>query len=374
MRPSLFFVRLVFLTLILSAVPMFLTTAWPFVLMTWSILLIMSALDILFLLRSPPIVAYAAPQTAYVGEEIPLYLSIDSKFPVRVEVECWFETEKPIQEPAVLACTLEPESNRLCIPLHASHRGEGQVLGFWLKVKGPLRCFERMKRYASVSDCISVVPSLPRVKRLALQHFGLWQYNDGLRLEHLPGEGSEFDALQNYAPGHDLREIDWKASARHQQLKVRRYRVEQNQRMVFSLDAGHLMADDLGGMYRLDHAIHTTLLLSHFALRAGDLVGLHAYADRPQLWLPPRSGIRNFHRMHMACAGVHVHNTETNHVRGLHHLLSQIKRRTLVVIFSEFSGKTTAELLLDTLAFLMEKHLVLFVVLEDPTFEKPFLH
>jgi uncharacterized protein (DUF58 family) len=230
---------------------------------------------------------------------------------------------------------------------------------------------ERVIRLPLEQGPVSVVPSLPRVKAIALQHFGAYQFQGGVRLERLRGDGSEFDALEAYVPGHDPRSVDWKASARHQKLTVQRFRIERNQRIVFALDTGHLMFDPIEQYQRLDHAIHASLLLSYFALRAGDLVGLYTYNSKPDVWLPPAASLRSFQRINHACSGVFPENVETNHVLGLHRLLTQLNRRTLVIVFSEFTHATTAELMVETLEHLVRKHLVIFVALDDPIVEHP---
>ena len=45
------------------------------------------------------------------------------------------------------------------------------------------------------------------------------------------------------------------------------------------------------GMPRLDHAIHAALELAHVCLRTGDRVGLFGFAEKPQHFVPPQSGV-----------------------------------------------------------------------------------
>lgn len=372
MRPSSWLVRLFSLGLVFSLLPiLFAHTLWPLVVGMWALLLGGALLDGVALANRRARLDVQQPAQAYVGEPIAFRFTLHWPKKRRLRARWWAETQAPLEQGEAVTRWIESEETQFSIDLIAPRRGEGQLLALWAEIRGPLGLFERVQRFALDLSPLPILPSLPYVRRLALQHFGLWQYREGIRIERLPGDGSEFDALEKYSPGHDLRSIDWKASARHQSLLVRRFRVERNQRVVFCLDTGHLMADDLQGMQRLDHAIHTSLLLGHFALRAGDLVGLHSYAEAPKSWLPPKNGIKNFHRMHLACAALRSTAIETNHVRGLHHLLAQLNRRTLIVLFTEFTGTTTAELMLETVGHLVQKHLVIFVALEDPALDRP---
>ena len=372
MRPSVWFIRLALLGLFLPILPILLAeTLWPLVLVGWGALALAAGLDIAMLSTRGLAIQASPPQQAYVGEPQSLEVAIQWPIRWRLRASWHIEALEPLRYDEPEAVTLDGREAQIRLTFQAMRRGEGQIVALWGRFRGALGCFERIQRFPLDLSPIPILPSLPQVRRLALKHFGLFQIREGIRLERLPGDGSEFDALQMYSPGHDPRNIDWKASARHQHLMVRRFRVERNQRLVFSFDCGHLMADDLQGLQRLDHAIHASLLLSHFALRAGDLVGLHSYAEAPLSWLPPKSGFANFHRMHLACAAMKPRYIETNHVRGLHHLLSQLNRRTLVILFSEFTGTTTAELMIETIGHIVRKHLVVIVALDDPIFFQP---
>jgi uncharacterized protein (DUF58 family) len=53
-------------------------------------------------------------------------------------------------------------------------------------------------------------------------------------------------------------------------------------------------------------------------------------------------------------------------VLGVHVLLQKLKRRSLVVVFTELADSTTAELMVEHLGHLAKRHLVVFVALDDP--------
>jgi uncharacterized protein (DUF58 family) len=57
---------------------------------------------------------------------------------------------------------------------------------------------------------------------------------------------------------------------------------------------------------------------------------------------------------------------ETNFTLGLAELNFKLKRRALVVLFTEFIDTTTAELLLESLHRMVNRHAVIFVTLRDP--------
>ena len=182
----------------------------------------------------------------------------------------------------------------------------------------------------------------------------------------MKGDGSEFHQLRDFVPGMDPRSIDWKRSARARSLIARETRAERNHQIILCLDTGHLMGERLGTLSRLDHAINASLALAWAAALGGDNVGFMSFAARPQPFLPPAPGRAAFGRIRATCATLGQDSVESNHTLGLTTLNGRLKRRSLVVVFSDFVDATTAELLVENLAVMQRQHLVLYVALRDP--------
>jgi len=356
-----------------AVLPLFVHQAtWPLVILGWCFVAGVSLLEMRILSCRKPELQFTMPYSAGVGNPFSLDISLRCSLKALIACEVHAETRKPLRLVKNTFGDVRSGNNKLSLEFIGEARGKGALQAVWIRLKGPFGLFYRVFRIDCGNSEIAIVPSIERVKEIILKHFGSRALHGGVRLERFTGQGSSFDTLEPYLPGHNYRDVDWKASARHQALHVRRYRIERNQRLILCLDTGHLMADKLEGSQRLDHAIHASLLLSYFALRAGDLVGVCAYDAKPQMWLKPLSGVRNFHRLHHACASLQAKPVETNHVLGLHYLLSHLKRRTMVIVFSEFNDATTAELMVETLGKLVKKHLIVFVTLDEPLYEEAF--
>jgi uncharacterized protein (DUF58 family) len=168
----------------------------------------------------------------------------------------------------------------------------------------------------------------------------------------------------------DRRAIDWKASARHRQVLCREFRAERDHPVMLCIDTGRLMGEPLQGMPRLDHAIHAALQLAYLCLRTGDRVGSFAFADRAQHVLLPQSGVHALQAMQSRMAALDYSAVETNFTRSMTELLQQLRRRTLVVLFTDFVDSITAELMLRNVSWLARKHLLLFVAMRDPLIDE----
>jgi len=360
----------------------------------WLVLLTLAtvAIGLDAILALPPAglsVEVDAPDTLAVGQvgRLALRLSAGRRGPDAVEVRCELGPEfaPPPPATALLAGALRLRgaarpyaqgerlrSATLALPLVARRRGTLSVDEVWCRWTGPLGLVGRQKRVVA-GRTVSVVPNLRPVRAAAFRYFGSRELDTGVQVERFVGDGSEFDALREYVPGHDPRAIDWKASARHRKLLSRDFRAERNHQVILAVDTGHLMAEPLEGVPRLDHAVTAALLLGYVSLRLGDRVGLFGFDAAARAWTEPQGGVAAFARLQAVSAGLAYSTAETNFTLGLAELSMRLRRRSLVVVFTEFVDTVTAELMVENLTRLARRQLVVFVVLRDPALERSAL-
>ncbi|WP_163505007.1 DUF58 domain-containing protein [Fodinicola acaciae] len=116
----------------------------------------------------------------------------------------------------------------------------------------------------------------------------------GLHVSTGLGEGSEFAGIRTYATGDRLRQVNWKASARHGQMLVNERLPEKANDVVAMIDA----YGDVGpvGSSSLDLAVHAASDLAQAALRDGDRAGVVVLGGLIS-WLPAELGARQFYRI-----------------------------------------------------------------------------
>ena len=91
------------------------------------------------------------------------------------------------------------------------------------------------------------------------------------------GRSMDFDDLREYIVGDDIKDIDWKATARSGSVRIRRYVAIRKHNIMLVVDTGRNMAATtrLGDSKR-DVTIMTAGIIGHIALKNGDLVGMVA--------------------------------------------------------------------------------------------------
>ena len=107
------------------------------------------------------------------------------------------------------------------------------------------------------------------------------------------GASLEFSEHNEYAPGDDLRHLDWKVLGKTDRLFVKRYEDERLQRVLLLIDASASMgygadAAGVGSKYHL--AARVAVALAACLLRQGDAVGVRLAPVASGAALPPRSG------------------------------------------------------------------------------------
>jgi uncharacterized protein (DUF58 family) len=318
------------------------------------------------------------------GWEVRTAEDIEVGQPSALTITAHFPGRQPARVAAALACDPRlAEEGRVTIPLAPHPHGEGWrgeamltpsrrgtalVERAWMRWEGPLRLGARQVVH-SLDRRIRIWPDLSPVRSPDLQTF-LRNSQIGLINRRIRGEGTQFEALSEYQPGMDRRRIDWKTSARHTRLFARENESERNNQIVFAFDCGLAMCEPVDGLPRIDRAVSAALTCGYVALKGGDKVALFGFARRPQLMTHFIGDARAFHRLQSAAAGLDYEAVEPNFTLALAELTARLKRRSLVVLFSDFTDPTAAELMVESLGRLVGKHLVLFVTMTDSDVEE----
>ncbi|AZI36580.1 hypothetical protein NT2_05_01490 [Caenibius tardaugens NBRC 16725] len=247
--------------------------------------------------------------------------------------------------------------------LQPNRRGTGAIEQFWLRWPGPMGLASRQIT-RSLSQHVRIWPDLSPVRSPALQVF-LRDAQFGLIARRIRGEGSQFESLAEYEPGMDRRRIDWKTSARQTRLFAREFESERNNPIIFAFDCGQAMCEPIDGLPRIDRAVSAALTAAYVALKGGDRVSLFGFARKVELSTPFVTDARAFHRLQSAAAGLDYHAQEPNFTLALATLAARLERRSMIVLFSDFSDPTSAELMIESVGRLVQRHVVLFVTMED---------
>ena len=332
---------------------------WLFGVAWLGVVLVGFGIDALVLLgRRPLDVQLRRPAALHVGERETVTLVLRGRRWSATEVLLDVEGPAPPLE-AVSTAASEQTTVELAFSVLPRRRGAIRLPCAWLRADGPLgvACQTRPHR---LDVELAVLPNVVAAKRQALA-FSAADAPLGAKPQQQRGSGAEFEALRDYAAGLDRRAIDWKHSARHRKLLCKEFQTERNHHVVLALDTGRLMAEPVDGVAKIDRVCTALLLLCYASLKAGDRIGFCAFDARTRLYLAPRGGMSTMAQVQRAFADLDYSQEETNFTLALTELGGQLKRRSLIVVATDFVDTVTAELMLRNVGHLARRHLVLFV-------------
>ena len=305
------------------------------------------------------------PRAVGVGETFAVATQARFKGRAPGGIEIALGVSGPVSAPFGL--TARAEGASAATVLTADRRGTARLDCVWIRWPGPLGLVWKQRQLA-LNQPIAVTPDIRAIGDKEVRMMNQ-EAMFGIKAQLQVGEGAEFEALADYRQGMDRRAIDWKTSARHTMLIAKEYRTERNNNIVMAIDSGRAMCEPLAGVPRVDRAVSAALLTAFVALKDGDRVGLFAFDSKPRAASQPIAGARAFAMLQRVAAGIDYSANETNYTLALATLASDLSRRSLVIVFTEFADTISAELMMAAVGTLLKRHLVLFVVLKDEELE-----
>jgi uncharacterized protein (DUF58 family) len=186
----------------------------------------------------------------------------------------------------------------------------------------------------------------------------------GLHKSPHQGQSVEFAQHKEYAPGDELRHLDWKALARFDKYYIKRYEHETNLRAALVVDASGSMGYGSGAMTKLDVARTLAGALAYLLVRQQDAAGVSILQGNAVRDVPPRAAASHLNAVLDTLDAVKAQGT-TNLFSASDHLAEKLPRRALVVAFSDLFDERQ-DSLQRLLALRARRHDVAVFHLVDP--------
>lgn len=179
------------------------------------------------------------------------------------------------------------------------------------------------------------------------------------------GRSMDFHDLREYVAGDDVKDLDWKASARHGQLLVRRYVADRAHTILLVVSTGRSMAGLCEpGTSKRQVAILVAGIVGWLAVRHGDHVGLLVGDAAGQHALRPAATEVALERMLARIQSATAPDAAPADLAGLlAYAVRTVRRRTIMLVVADDVALTAREE--RQLRRLRAQHEVLFVTLAD---------
>ncbi len=257
------------------------------------------------------------------------------------------------------------ETTRIGFVVRPTRRGR---LGF-----GTVRVFARTRigllerRFSGTAGFESTVyPAFLAMRRYELmaatQHLDLI----GVKRIRRPGASTTFEHVRDYVVGDDIRSVNWKATARRGDLMVNQYQEERAQPIYSLVDLGRTMALPFDGLSLLDHSLNAALVLSAIALRRHDHAGVMTFGKTPQQVVGASARPGQMNTILEALYDAEPSEGESDVEALYYHVRRTVKRRSLLLVFSNFETRSALRRQRNALVAMARQHVVLCVFFRNP--------
>jgi uncharacterized protein (DUF58 family) len=185
------------------------------------------------------------------------------------------------------------------------------------------------------------------------------------------GSSIEFSEHKEYAPGDDIRRIDWKAVGRVDRYYIKRFEDETEMRTFLLVDSSASMGYGRKGVSKLAYASYLAAALAYMLAQQGDPAGLMLFDEKTRQYLPPRTRAGHIRDLLVALEAAYPAG-RTEPGRALAEIGEIADRRSLIVLFSDLLDAPAG--LADRLRQVRSRgnDVVLFHVLDPDEVDLPF--
>lgn len=323
--------------------------------------------------------------TAMKESALEIYISLSSEYPNTNNFKLFL---RPEIEPAYI---LNPSKEELIFPLDFSSKdlnnrevrksfkfsplGRNDIIyqNFWLRISPKNFIFKKGLLTWQVNCALSEKkltkvfpnPFLPEDLSSAknLNQIG------SKRLLKKFSDGREFESLKKYQRDDHVRHIDWKRSAKHNKLLVKKYSPETNQRILIALDCSRKMKSPVKERSQLDFAVDAAASLSSLALNFEDELGFLAFSHKLDSSVLPAKSSSQQKLVMEKLRNVSASPYDSNYKVFSSWANKQRKRSLLVLITSVISPSNLTELR-EGLRQINKKHILLLAICKSQAIDE----
>ena len=203
-----------------------------------------------------------------------------------------------------------------------------------------------------------VYPSIMEMRRAEIKTLSTNQRRIGSHRQRNLGHTLEFEKVSQYAPGDDVRTINWKATAKRSSLMVNLFQDERSQDVYSVLDMGRTMRYTDVGMTMLDYSINAALAFSNIVVKKHDRIGLLTYDAAAVSVLSASSSAHQMGAIMKRLYDIDTNYDQTDDERLVERVRSTIRSRSLLMVFTNIESVDAARRRLPAFRLLARSHVV----------------
>jgi uncharacterized protein (DUF58 family) len=220
---------------------------------------------------------------------------------------------------------------------------------------------------------VLVYPDMPAAHRLVTA-VRQGRFRDPGVLTRGPlGLGTDFESIRDYLPDDDIRQVNWRATARTGRPMSNQYRVEQDRNVICCIDAGRLMGAPVSALpgpgvplTRLDAVLDAAVAVVLVADEVGDQAGAIVFDNAVRRRLAPRR--RGGQAVVSAIFDLEPTTADSDYELAFRQVGGS--KRSLVIVFTDLLEEGAARSLVDAMPVLARRHHVVVAGVRDPDLDR----
>lgn len=248
-------------------------------------------------------------------------------------------------------------------------RGEYVFGNLNVFVSTPLRIVKR--RFSFQKDqMVPVYPSIIQMQQYDFLAISNRLSQLGLKKIRRIGHTQEFEQIKEYIKGDDIRTINWKATAKKNQLMVNQYQDEKSQPIYSIIDTGRVMKMPFNGLKLLDYAINASLAFSNVALKRNDKTGLVTFSKNIEAFVPAVQKVTHLNTIMETLYNVNTAFTDSDFGLLYAQTKRKINQRSLLLLYTNFEHISGLKRQLPYLIAIAKKHVLVVIFFENTELEQ----
>ncbi len=332
------------------------------------VFLVFTVLDIMLLFTAKKGVngLRILPEKFSNGDQNPIRLSVENyyTFPIFIKIIDEIPVQFQVRNFSIERKLHATSKTELQYELRPTERGEyhfGKLNIYATSVFGLIA-----RRFSFCDEAmIPTYPSFIQLRKYDLMAISNNLHQYGIKKIRRIGHTMEFEQIKEYVLGDDLRTINWKATAKSNQLMVNQFQDEKSQPVYSVIDKGRLMKMPFDGLSLLDYAINAALVISNVAIKKHDKAGIFTFSKKVENMVVAE---KRTSQMNLILEGLYNIKTdffESDFGRLYGDVRRNITHRSLLLLYTNFETLDSLHRQLPYLKGMAKSHLLVVIFFKN---------
>lgn len=258
---------------------------------------------------------------------------------------------------------------KITYTLRPLERGEYHFGNLNVYVTSPIGLLTRRFQFGK-DAMVPNYPSFLQLKKYMLLAFSNKIFEFGLKKIRRIGHTMEFEQIKEYVQGDDIRNINWKATAKRSQLMVNQFQDERSQPIYSVIDKGRSMKMPFNGLSLLDYAINATLVISNVALKKQDKAGMFAFSRKVANKVVAERRPSQMNQIMETLYNLDTDFSESDFSRLYIDVKRSLNQRSLLLLYTNFETLDALHRQLPYLQAIAKHHVLVVIFFENTELDK----